>query len=410
MKNILQINTIVNSGSTGRIAEEIGKLVMKYGWNSYIAYGRGDRPSNSDLIKVGNNLDLYQHVLETRVFDNHGLSSKRATNELIKKIKIINPDIIHLHNIHGYYLNYKLMFDFLKEIDKPVIWTLHDCWSFTGHCAFYDYVNCKKWQTGCDQCPQIHSYPKSLFTDNSKNNYQNKRLIFNSLRRLLLVPVSNWLSNQLKKSFLNGVPSKVIRNGIDLNVFRPTLTDFSFLEKYKIDHSKKIILGVASVWEHRKGFDDFLSLSDFLDDNYLILLIGLDNYQLNKIKSFNNIIGFSRTESTEELVIFYNLATVFFNPSREDNYPTTILESIACGTPVITYDTGGCKEALSDDVGYLVNVSDFEKIVSTINLISLNGISFYNIRCRDHAELNFDREIKFKEYMRIYKDLILNES
>lgn len=219
MPTLFQINVVANWGSTGRIAEEIGQMAIKCGWKSYIAYGRGKPKSQSKLIRIGNEVDMYRHALISRLLDNHGLNSNKATRKLIDRIRDIKPDIVHLHNIHGYFLNYALLFDFLKDAGIPIVWTLHDCWSFTGHCAHFTFAKCDKWINGCYSCPQINTYPTSFFRDRSKQNYEDKRKSFTSVPNLTLVPVSDWLAGLLKKSFLKEYTIHRIYNGVDLNKF-----------------------------------------------------------------------------------------------------------------------------------------------------------------------------------------------
>lgn len=407
---VLQINTTVNFGSHGKIAEQIGQLVLDKGGESFFAFGRDTNSSKSTKIKVGNKIDFYHHVLISRVFDRHGFGSKRSTESLIKKIHAVNPDIIHLHNIHGYFINIRILFEFLSKFNKPVVWTLHDCWSFTGHCAFYTFVKCDKWQKHCEKCPQINSYPKSWVVDNSDLNFREKKKLFNSLNRLIIVPVSYWLSGELSNSFLKRKSKRVIQNGVDLEVFKPKIPSYSFYQKYGLSKNKKYILGVASIWENRKGFSDFLILSDLIPIDYEIILIGLTKRQLETIKPHKNIRGFLRTGNASELASFYSLAMVFFNPTREDNYPTTILESLSCGTPVITYDTGGCKESVQENLGYVVQQGDFVSVLNAINEITSLGKNHYSKLCRSYSELHFDKNKKFQSYIKLYEELMNNES
>lgn len=301
MLTLLQINTVINSGSTGHIAEELGKLVIQNGWESYIAYGRNTRPSFSKTIKIGSKISIYFHVLITRLFDLNGFGSYFATKKLVKKIDKIKPDIIHLHNIHGYYLNIKVLFEYLKKINIPIIWTLHDCWGFTGHCSHFTAVQCNKWQSGCSRCPQKKQYPKSFF-DNSKWNYRNKEKIFSDIKNLTIVTPSKWLSEEVKKSFLKYYNIKTINNGIDLKVFKYTKKVFT---------EKKIILGIASIWTNRKGFYDFIELSKLLSEDEIIVLIGISNKQKKLLPK--NIVGILRTENQQQLVEWYNRAICFLN-------------------------------------------------------------------------------------------------
>lgn len=397
---VLQINTVANSGSTGRITEGIGQEIIKKGWQSYIAYGRTANPSTSILIKIGNTIDHYLHALITRLTDRHGEGSVYATKKLISKIKKINPDIIHLHNVHGYYLNIRMLFNYLKESNKPIVWTLHDCWTFTGHCSHYEFVDCQKWQTICNSCPQKFEYPKSFF-DNSKNNFIQKRELFTSLNNLYLVPVSFWLKKQLEKSFFKEIPAHVINNGIDLNEFKHTKSNLKENLGFK---DKFIILGVASTWDNKKGLDVFIELSKVLNDDFKIVLIGLNQNQVNHLP--HNILGKLRTESINELARYYSMADVFLNPTLQDTFPTTNLEAQACGTPVITYKSGGSPETISFETGIVVEKLDIKSLVNEINDLFINRDRFSKKELRNYAETNFNRNVKFKEYLSLYERII----
>jgi glycosyltransferase involved in cell wall biosynthesis len=287
------------------------------------------------------------HGLQTRIFDNHGMASKIATKKLIKQIKQINPNIIHLHNIHGYYLNYAILFEYLNELNIPIVWTLHDCWSITGHCTYFSFVGCNKWKSECYSCPQKKSYPTSWFIDRSKENFRLKKKHFTSLSNMTIVPVSNWLSDLIKESYLHKYPIRTIHNGIDLSVFKPSDSE-KFKSMYNIQN-KFILLGVANKWELRKGLKDFVELSNLLDSDYKIVLVGLSRKQIEQLP--DNILGIERTESVEGLAEIYSAGDVFLNPTYEDNFPTTNLEALACGTPVITYETGGSPEAIDESTG-----------------------------------------------------------
>jgi putative colanic acid biosynthesis glycosyltransferase len=390
---LLQINVTANSGSTGRIAENIGGLFIDRGNNSFIAYGRNANQSSSKLINIGSEFEIYYHVLKTRVFDRHGFSSKRATEDLIRKIEIIKPDIIGLHNLHGYYLHIGILFDYLKSLTTPVIWTLHDCWPFTGHCIYFDYVGCDKWKTQCNNCPQIHSYPKSVLIDNSYKNFNKKKEIFNGHNNLTIVTPSQWLKDLVEQSFLKYSIS-VINNGIDIEQFKilPERSD-----KFG---GKKILLGVASVWEERKGLEDFIELSKLMDQSYQVVLIGLTDKQKKTIP--DNIIGISRTESISELVEWYNKADVFLNPTYEDNFPTTNLESLACGTPVVTYNTGGSVESINEETGVIVSKGDIVGLKEAINSIVNTKNKFTYKKCRKRAVENFNKDDRFMDYYDLY--------
>ena len=396
MPTLIQINVTANWGSTGKIAEDIGKLAIKNDFDSWIAYGRGYPQSKSELIRIGNDFDMKLHGIQTRLFDRHGLASKSTTKEFIEKIKQINPDIIHLHNIHGYYLNYPILFDYLKKWGGPVVWTLHDCWPFTGHCSHYTFAKCDKWKTGCNNCPQLKEYPASLLFDRSTKNFQDKKNAFLGLPNLTIVPVSNWLADQVAQSFLKDYPRKVIKNGIDLEIFKPKQVISKNL-------TKKIILGVASVWNDRKGLNDFKELKKLLPENYDIILVGLTQEQISSLP--DGITGIRRTENIDQLVDLYNMAEVFVNPTLEDTFPTTNIEALACGTPVITYKTGGSPEIIDSKTGIVIDYQDINQLTEKIQLVCENS-SFYSQECRARAELLFDKNKAFQSYVNLFKSLL----
>lgn len=402
MKTLLQINTVVNSGSTGRIAEEIGKLAIARGWQSYIAFGRNERPSQSRLIRIGNDWDMKWHGLQTRLFDKHGLSSKKATNKLIKQIEEIKPNIIHLHNIHGYYLNIEILFRHLKQANIPVVWTLHDCWPITGHCVYFDFVGCDKWKTHCYDCKQKAIYPASYFLDRSKLNHQLKKELFSSLENLTLIPVSEWLANIMRDSFLNEKNLIVIHNGINTDIFRP-IHENTIRDKYKLAN-KFVILGIASIWSLRKGFNDFIELYKKLDSSYQIILVGLTKKQIKILPS--GIIGIERTENVNELAELYSVSDVFVNPTYEDNFPTTNLESMACGTPVITYRTGGSPESINENTGIIIEKGNVEGLILAIEKIKENGKTFYSKACVKRAKQLYIDEDRYQEYLNLYEHLL----
>ena len=393
MPILFQINTVINSGSTGHIAEELGKIVMQNGWKSYIAFGRNPRPSSSKAIKVGSKLGIYYHVFLTRFFDRHGFGSYFATKKIIKQIKEIKPDVIHLHNVHGYYLNIKLLFTYFKTIDTQIVWTLHDCWSFTGHCSHYTAVECEKWQTSCHNCVQLKQYPKSLF-DNSKRNFRDKKEIFCGIKNLTLVTPSNWLAEEVRKSFLNNYPLKVINNGVDLSVFTPNIVK-----------KKHTILGVASTWTDRKGFSDFIKLSDMLNNDEEIVLVGLSDKQILSLPIGKHIRGITRTESQKELAELYSQALCFLNLTYEDTFPTTNIESLACGTPVVTYKTGGSPEIIDSETGFVVTPGDLKGIRICIDKIKKLESQKLVALCRKRAEQLYEKNMCFEEYMKLYKEI-----
>jgi len=395
---MMQINTVCGVGSVGRIVRQIHEALREKGHESYIAYGR--KPLGCDgAIRIGEDLDVYFHVFLTRVFDLHGFGSKKATKKFLKIVEEINPDIIHLHNIHGYYLNIEVLFDFLKSFDKPVVWTLHDCWAFTGHCSHFTYAKCERWKTGCYSCPEKKSYPRSVIFDNSKSNYARKKKAFTGAKNMTLVTPSQWLAGLVKESFLRDYPVQVIPNGIDTEVFKPTPSDFK--KRYGLD-GKFLILGVANVWEKRKGFDYFLDLSKYLSDDEIIVLVGLSDERIKNLP--NNIIGIKRTNSAKELAEIYTAADVFFNPTLEDNYPTVNLEAQACGTYVITFDSGGAKETIiSKESGVAIKPCNAEDIMNLIRVLRSKGRKPANVD--SSAKLVISHRFMVGSYISLYEKL-----
>lgn len=372
---------------------------MENGFDSYVAYGRWAMPSQSNLIRIGSKADYLWHGIESRLFDNHGQASRRATTAFLKEIDKISPDIIHLHNIHGYYLNYPLFFEYLSAVKTPVVWTLHDCWSFTGHCAHYAFCQCDRWETQCHHCPQKKTYPVSYLFDRSRQNFVDKKHYFTLPEKMVIVPVSNWLSGQVGKSFLKNYSRHVITNGIDTDVFRPY--DQNEIKEKSGWSNKKLLLGVASTWSPRKGLADFIELASLLPDDYLIVLVGLSEKQMENLP--HNVIGISKTESATELAQLYSAADVFVNPTWEDSYPTTNLEALSCGTPVVTYRTGGSPESVKEGNGVIVDKGNLQQLKDALMQVRKNTES-----CRAYALQNFRMQDRFEGYIDLYNQLLKN--
>lgn len=406
---LLQINVSANLGSTGRIAEDIGHTAMRNAWESYIGYGRRANISESQLIRVGDDWDIKIHGVQTRLFDNHGFASKKATHKFIKEVERIKPSIIHLHNIHGYYINIEILFNYLAKADIPVVWTLHDCWSFTGHCSHFDLIGCEKWKTQCYSCPLTKSYPASLFIDNSKINYTKKKTLFNSVKNMTIVPVSYWLGGLVEQSFLKKHPLKVIQNGIDINTFSIKETE-SIRAKYNLKE-KFVILGVAGVWPPSKGLGDFVKLSQHLKEDEIIVLVGLSKEQIKSLP--NNIIGIERTESVEELAKLYSMADVYFNASVEETFGLTTVEAFACGTPAIVYNKTAIPEVVDEKVGWIVEQGDINILLDIIASMKSEPSNIKKQRkldCREKAERLYNKDDRFEEYFELYDSLLLNKN
>ncbi len=398
---IVEINTVNGMGSTGKIAVSLYKLAENSGHTVYIAYGRGTSPIDVNSYKIGNFLDFGTHVLSNFFLGNSGFASKAATKRFLNWLDTIQPDILHLHNLHGFYLNVELLFHYIKLHNIPVVWTLHDCWAFTGQCAHFDYINCRKWQEECCSCLIYRTdYPYSLFKDNSRQNYKLKKSAFTGVKNMTIITPSAWLTNLVKKSYLSNYPVQLIYNGIDLNIFKSLSVSNNSLI------GKKILLGVANVWTIKKGWNFFLQLADIVDNTFHIVLIGVNKKQqlmLNKNYP-NKITAITRTSNQQELVEWYNAAYVFVNPTLEDNFPTTNLEALACGTPVITFDTGGSPECINDTCGIVVEKGNLTKLKEAILSLESNT-EITSSACREQA-MKYNKDILFSQYLELYKNII----
>lgn len=348
------INTVPN-GSTGGIMMKEHRELLAAGEESYAFWGRGREAEKPNEMKFASDAEVKLDVLQTRIDGKAGFHSKNATKCLLARLEEIQPDVVHLHNLHGYYVNVEMLFEWLAKHDCNVEWTLHDCWSFTGHCAHFTYVKCAQWQSHCaygEPCSQLHTYPKTFSKASCAWNFDAKKRVFNLVptSRMKLITPSQWLADLVGESFLKGYSIEVRHNTIDTSVFKPTPSDFR--ERYGIG-DRFMILGVASPWTERKGLADFVRLAGELDSGkFAIVLVGLSEKQIKEMPE--GIVGLTRTDSCEELAGIYSTADVFFNPTTEDNFPTVNLEAEACGTPVVTYDTGGCSETVRCGDSYVV--------------------------------------------------------
>ncbi len=397
---IFEINS-GNYGSTGTIMLNIAETARLSGHSVKIAYrkSRSVTPGNSaDEILIGNSFFGLTHRLIGEYLGLEGFGSVLSTLKLVKDIKKINPDIIHLHILHGWYLNLPILFKFLSEYNKKVVWTMHDCWGFTGHCPHFEYVKCNKWQTGCENCPQYRDYPFSK-VDSSKFLYKYKKKYFTSIKDLTIVTPSQWLADLISNSYFKNCEIKVINNGIDLSIFKPI--ESNFRELNNISETDHLILGVAFEWTDKKGINIFKKLSSELNRNYKIVLIGTTEEVEKDLPK--NIIKISRTSSKEELASIYSSADLFVNPTREETFPTVNMESLACGTPVLTFKTGGSPEIINEKCGSVVECGDYENFKREIIRICETK-PFLSSDCIERAKL-FDMNNKFKEYVKLYESI-----
>ena len=399
---VLSINTS-NFGSTGNIMLRLQECCKSNGMKMLVAFPKSrsnmkKRVANS--IYIGSILSRNIHLQLSNLTGYNGTFSYFSTLNFLRKVKKYNPDIIHLHNLHNGYINLPLLFKYIKKNNIPVIWTLHDCWSFTGHCPHFTMAKCDKWKTGCHDCPSYREYPASLF-DNSKKMYKLKKKWFAGVPNMTIVTPSQWLADLVKESYLKDYPVKVIHNGIDLEIFKPTPSNFR--QKYGIDDGKHLVLGVAFGWGKRKGLDVFVELARRLDsDKYRIVLVGTDDNVDKKLPS--NIIAIHRTQNQTELAEIYTAADLFVQTTREENYPTVNMESIACGTPVLTFGTGGSPEIIDETCGSVVGCDDVDALEGEIKRIC-EMKPYSTAACFEKARA-FDNLVRCKEYVSLYDTVV----
>lgn len=391
---VVQINFSCLWGSTGKICDAVSKLLTEKNIDNYIFYIYGNNPENKkNYIKYGNFVYTKFQALKSKVFGNYGFNSSASTKWLIKQLDHIKPDIVHIHNIHGHDCNFEELFSYLRKKKIKVYYTFHDCWTFTGYCPHFTMAKCDKWLTSCNTCVLRKRY--SWFFDKSTQNYERKKAALQNLDLTIITP-SRWLADLVKQSFLKDYPVEVINNGIDLDVFKPRESDFR--KKYNFEN-KKIVLGVSLGWTKQKGIDVFVELARRLPDSYKIVLVGTDD-KIDKDLP-DSILSIHQTQNQQELAEIYTTADVFVNPTREENYPTVNMEAIACGTPVITFRTGGSPEMIDDSCGSVVECDDIDALEKEIYRICERKVCESN-QCVFKAKL-FNKNEKFKKYIELYE-------
>lgn len=393
---ILQINSVCGISSTGRIALDICKEAQKQGHVCKIAYGEVRYANTSNGIasyEIDNRLDCIMHAVLTRITDRHGRGSVRATKKLIHEIEAFEPDVIHLHNLHGYYLNYPLLFKYIKTKKIKIFWTLHDCWAFTGHCVYFDYVGCDRWMEECHHCPQKRNYPSTKLLDGSRANYRTKKEAFQGVENMTIIVPSNWLARRVGKSFLREYPLEVVYNGVDLENFCPT--ESSFRRDYQLE-GKYMVLGVANVWDERKGLKTFAELAARLPEDTVVVLVGLSSEQKQNLPE--NILGIEHTDSKRELAGIYTTADLFINPSVEETFGLTTIEAMACGTEAIVYKDTACEEIMKECGGTVVDRS----IDSLLKEILCRKEEHVKPNTREHV-LKFSNSMFCRKIVELYE-------
>lgn len=403
---VVQLNGTYKIGSTGKIMSDLNDVIVANGHDGYMvcAYSAvKDIPNLYVMEHINHELAVRKNIFISRVTGTMGYRQKSATKKMVEWIKEKAPDVVHLHNIHGDWLNIHVLFDYLKISNVKVVWTLHDCWSFTGRCSHFEQINCSKWVDGCSKCTNNKIYPISYLFDWTKQMWKDKKELFVGLKNLIIVTPSQWLSDYVKKSYLSDYEVKVIHNGIDMNTFYPKESKSVYL---KDCNNKKIILGCASSWTERKGLFDFYKLNEMLDHKkYQIVLVGLNSRQLSEVPP--DIIAIGRTNNAGELAELYSNADIFVNPTYQDNFPTTNLEALACGTPVITYRTGGSIESVDERVGMVVEQGDVTELFVAIQCLKKSDEVI--CLCSDRARKCFNKNNCFKDYVNLYESTYMQD-
>ena len=401
-KRIAFINSY-NVGSTGKIVCDIADSAEKRGYKVLkcfpnTAYNKKNK--KDDQFLFGKPIFYKINIYLTMFTGLYGFFQIFNTSKLIKELKNFKPEIIHLNNLHSSFVNLSMLFSYIKKNDIKIVWTTHDCWLFTGHCAYFDIVNCEKWKTLCYNCPNYKAYPKA-FIDTSKLLWKKKKKWFGNIKTVVLVTPSKWINDLVKQSFLKNYPAKIINNGIDLSIFKPTPSNIR--EKYNIPENKKILLGVAFDWGYKKGLDVFTELSKRLDDSkYQIVLAGTNDHVDKQLPS--NIISIHRTQNQTELAKIYTAADLFINPTREEMFGLVNIEALACGTPVITFDTGGSPECIDENSGIVIEKNDIQQMQEEIIKLCKNN-PYSTQACINRAKL-FNNKDKFNEYVDLFDSLL----
>lgn len=392
---VVAINTVASADNApGRIMTGICTAIADAGHEAIAVYGRGKAPDAGVIrsVRMGSDAAVLCHTLMSRLTDSEGLHSECATRQLIRVLDREQPDIIHLHNLHGHYLNYPSLVSWINSVGIPVVWTLHDCWPMTGHCAYYH--DCRKWLSGCNDCRQLSYYPKSVLLCRSGRNFRMKRMLFGSIRNLTVVAVSRWLADEVGRSFLGDNPVRVIPNGVETDCFKPHVA--------AIGNRRFTILGVASRWERRKGLDTFIRLAPHLEGWGEIILVGVDRHE--PLPRPVKAIG--RITSPQELSRVYSCADLFINPSKAETFGMTTVEAMACGTPVIVNNSTALPECVAHDTGIVVDTGNIDALLRSINEIRSKGKAHYSARCISHIRDNYSIKRMTDAYLSLYNSVL----
>lgn len=401
--NVLQVNTVYPNGSTGRITAAIATYTAAQPHTrAMVAFGVGEEVRADSLcaLRIGTPWERKIHGAKRKLFDAEGYGSRRATRKLIRLCENTNVDVVHLHNLHGCYIHLKSWFGYLQKANIPVVWTLHDCWAVTGHCAHFDFCGCMQWKTLCRSCPQKHEYPECIGFSGSKRNYRMKERLFTSLPKLTLAAPSQWIQTITAQSYLQKYPARVVYNGVDTKVFQPTESDIRV--KHHIN-GKKLLLFVASEWTERKGLLVIADLANRLDNTYQLAVVGLKEAQIKDLP--HNVLGVEHLSSAHDLCAWYTAADCFVNPTLEDTMPLVNLEALACGTPIAVFRTGGCPEVVTDACGMVVPKNDANALAEAVQLICAKPKTSYHKACIEQAA-RFSMDKTIQSYYQLYQEVM----
>ena len=400
-KRILYINESIGTGSVANIIEQIGIKAQSLGYTCMVAHGaRYVGTSCLPHYAFSSKVEEYMHGILSLLGNAHGLGSRMATRRLIAFIQKWKPTLIHLHNLHGYYLNYPFLFDYLKQANIPVVWTLHDCWALTGRCAHFTLSGCEQWKTGCRKCPMYRDYPRSVLCGFTQRNFELKKHAFNGIKNMTVTTVSEWLNRQVAQSLLQAYPCQTILNGIDVQHFHPVVSDWR--KRWKAE-MKVVLLGVASQWTETKGWSDWLQLTRQLDDTYCVVLIGVNEQQKRQLPS--NCITISHIADKHEMAEIYSSADIYVNLAHQESFGLTLIEAMACGTPCISYNNTAIPETTTPDSCIVVDDGDIRSVVTAIKTQGRRMKDERGDLCRQHVMTHFNEEDKIDEYMKLYSRL-----
>ncbi len=399
---ILQINSVCGFGSTGRTTEELAKYLSNNGHESYVAYAHGDT-SYPKSKKYGAWLEKKYHALHFRLFGQQGLASQYGTIQLTNYINKIKPDVVHLRNLHGNHINFPILFSFLSLRNYPIVWTLHDCWAFTGVCFHYTAIDCFKWKSECNSvCPKYKAWLPNFGKDRVKDIFDLKKQYFTSINKMYVVPVSKWLEKEVKQSYLAKYPIKCIYNWVDNTKFKPINENISL--KYEIPKNKDIVLGVSAKWKQSSSkYKDAMDLHKRLPSDFVLVMIGA----LERGTSFpESVVHIPYLNNTIDLAKIYSNVMVYVHLSVEDTFGKVVIEAMACGTPVIVYNSTALPELIGEDCGNIVESHDIDELLKIISKIKIHGKLHYSKKCIARVAKNFNSELNMNKYLELYKTLI----